>query len=118
MLNKYEIIGFLGADPKFFDGDGDKKPVAYVDVATSDSYKGKETTEWQKCVFSGRPAEIISERAHKGTMIYCCGKLLTKEYTDRKGIARRDKNLFVNDFYIFKEVDGNGNETAPFEFRG
>lgn len=104
MLNKFETIGYLGSDPKFWQGHGDKKSVAVVNIATSDKVNGKETTEWNRCVFFGRSAEIVNEYCHKGSMLFVSGKLVTKEYEDKQGNKRKDKEVLVAEFYMFKEV--------------
>lgn len=113
MLNKFETIGYLGSTPKFYQGSGEKKSVATVNIATSDKVNGKEITEWNRLVFFGRSAEIINEYTHKGSMLFISGKLVTKEYDDKQGVKRKDKEVLVADFYIFKGVSKS--ETAPEE---
>ncbi|SVE63350.1 uncharacterized protein METZ01_LOCUS516204, partial [marine metagenome] len=74
-INKVIVLGNLGADP-----DARYMPngnaVTNISVATSESWKDKETgdrqerTEWHRVVFFGRLAEIASEYLKKGSQVY------------------------------------------------
>lgn len=91
-LNQVNIIGRVGQDPEVkYLPNGD--PVANISVATSERWKDKqsgeqkEKTEWHRVVFFGKLAEIVGEYARKGTLIYCQGKLETREW-EKDGIKR------------------------------
>lgn len=89
-VNKVIIIGNLGQDPEVrYMPSG--SAVTNISVATSESWKDKETgeqtdrTEWHKVVFFGRLAEISGEYLRKGSQIYIEGRLRTRKWQDREG---------------------------------
>ena len=84
-VNKVIIIGNLGNDPEVkYMPNGNA--VANITVATSESWKDKNTgeqvnkTEWHKVVFFRRLAEIVGEYLKKGSKIYIEGKLQTRTW--------------------------------------
>ena len=92
-LNKVTIIGHLGKDPESrFLPDG--KAVANFTVATSETWKDKESgekkekTEWHRITAFGKLAEICGEYLKKGTLVYIEGKLGTRKWTDKEGVER------------------------------
>lgn len=89
-VNKVTIIGNLGQDPEIrYMPNG--KAVANVSVATSESWKDKNTgesvtkTEWHRVIFFDKLAEIIGEYLQKGSKIYVEGKLQTRKWQDKGG---------------------------------
>ncbi len=89
-INKVIIIGNLGDDPEsrsFPDGGS----VCNVSVATSESWKDKQTgqqkesTEWHRIVFRNRLAEIAQQYLRKGSKVYIEGKLKTRKWTNNQG---------------------------------
>ena len=88
-INKVIVLGNLGADP-----DARYMPngnaVTNISVATTDSWKDKESgerqekTEWHRVVFFGRLAEIVSEYLKKGSQVYVEGRLQTRKWEDKK----------------------------------
>ena len=84
-INKVIIVGIAGGDPtiKYMPSGG---AVASVSIATSESYKDKNTgekkevTEWHKVVFYNRLAEIAGEYLKKGQQVYIEGKLKTRSW--------------------------------------
>lgn len=92
-LNKVQIIGHLGADPDTrYMPSG--KPVTNIRVATSETWKDKETgdkkekTEWHSVVFFDKLAEIAGEYLRKGSLAYIEGKLQTRKWQDKEGKDR------------------------------
>ena len=85
-LNKVELIGNVGTDPKLkeFDNGG---AVCNVSIATTDKgftakdgRKIEERTEWHNVVFRNGLAKVIGKYAHKGDKIYIAGKLKTRQF--------------------------------------
>src|SRR5690625_5337381 len=92
-INKVILIGNLGQDPEInYMPSGDA--VANISVATSESWKDKETgqpqerTEWHRVVFFKRLAEVVGEYLKKGSKIYVEGKLRTRKWQDQSGQDR------------------------------
>ena len=74
-VNKVIVLGNLGQDPEVrYTNDG--AAIANITVATSESYKDKNSgeqvtkTEWHRVVFYSRLAEIVGEYLKKGSKIY------------------------------------------------
>ena len=89
-VNKAIILGNLGQDPEVrYTNDG--KAIANITVATSESWKDKnsgekvEKTEWHRVSFFGRLAEIVGEYLTKGSKIYIEGKIQTRKWQDKDG---------------------------------
>ena len=102
-VNKVILIGNLGQDPEVkFMPNGNA--VANISLATSDSYKDKNTgqmvdkTEWHRVVFFQKLAEIVGEYCRKGSKIYIEGKLQTRKWTDQQGVEKYTTEIVVDGF--------------------
>ncbi len=92
-VNKVILVGNLGKDPeiRFMPSGG---AVANVTVATSESWKDKNTgeqkeqTEWHRVIFFNRLAEVVGEYLKKGSKIYVEGALQTRKWQDQSGQDR------------------------------
>lgn len=98
-VNKVILVGNLGNDPEtrhLANG----STVANISVATSESWKDKQTgekkskTEWHRVVFFNRLAEVVSEYLKKGSKIYIEGRLQTEKWTDKNGIERYTTKVY------------------------
>ena len=91
-LNKATLIGYLGADPEVrYTPSG--TAVCNFSMATSESWKDKddqrqERTEWHRIVVWRKLAEICGEYLSKGKQVYVEGRLQTRKWEDRDGVAR------------------------------
>ena len=88
-INKVILIGNLGKDPEIrFLPDGGA--VANMTIATSESWKDKQTgeqkekTEWHNIVLYKRLAEIAGEYLKKASKVYLEGSLQTTKWTDKQ----------------------------------
>lgn len=92
-VNKVILIGNLGAEPEVRYTAGGTA-VANIRVATSESWKDKqsgeqqERTEWHRVVFFKRLAEIAGEYLHKGSKVYVEGSLRTRKWQGQDGQDR------------------------------
>ncbi|HCM2429442.1 TPA: single-stranded DNA-binding protein, partial [Salmonella enterica subsp. enterica serovar Bredeney] len=74
--------------------------VANLQVATSESWRDKQTgemreqTEWHRVVVFGKLAEIASEYLRKGAQVYIEGQLRTRSWDDN-GITRYVTEILV-----------------------
>ena len=104
-INKVILIGNLGNDPDVRYTSGGA-PIANVSLATSDSWRDKETgdlqerTEWHRIVFFSRLAEIVSEYLRKGSKIYVEGRLQTRKWQDRDGNDRYTTEVVANEMQM------------------
>ena len=92
-VNKVILVGNLGADPEmraFANGD----PVCNLRVATTDTWKDKQTgekreaTEWHRVVLYRKLAEIARQYLRKGSQIYIEGRIRTRKWQDKDGVER------------------------------
>ena len=71
-INKVILVGNLGKDPEMRYTPGGAA-IANITIATSESWKDKQTgeqqekTEWHRVVFFNRLAEIVGEYLKKGS---------------------------------------------------
>jgi single-strand DNA-binding protein len=92
-FNKVMIQGNAGADAEVrYSGDG--KAVAKLRLATSESWKDKQTgerkskTEWHNVVLFGNLAEIAGDYIKVGASVYVEGSLQTRKYQGKDGQDR------------------------------
>jgi single-strand DNA-binding protein len=112
-INKVILIGNLGQDPevKYMPNGG---AVANVTVATSESWKDKNTgeqkenTEWHRVVFFRRLAEIVGEYLKKGSKVYIEGKLQTRKWQDQQGNDRYTTEIVANEMQMLDSRGGGG----------
>jgi len=102
-INKVILVGRLGQDPEVrYTPDG--KPIANITLATSESWKDKNTgqrqekTEWHRVVFFGGVAGVVGEYVRKGSQIYIEGKLQTRKWQDQSGQDRYTTEVVVDGF--------------------
>ena len=84
-INKVILLGRLGADPEIRMSQDGKK-IAKFSLATSESWKDKqsgekkEKTEWHKVIiFSSGLADITEKYLKKGSLIYIEGQISTRK---------------------------------------
>lgn len=99
-VNKVILVGNLGQDPevRYMPGGG---AVANISIATSESWKDKNTgeqkekTEWHRVVIFGKLAEIAGEYLKKGSQVYIEGALQTRKWTDQAGVDKYTTEIVV-----------------------
>ena len=111
-VNKVIILGNLGKDPevKFMPNGG---AVANLTVATSESWKDKQTgeqkekTEWHRVSMFGKLAEIAGEYLKKGSKVYLEGTLQTRKWTNQEGKDQYTTEVVVQGFSgVMQMLDG------------
>jgi single-strand DNA-binding protein len=112
-VNKVILIGNLGRDPEVrYTPSG--SAVCNVTVATSRSWKGKESgekveeTEWHRVVFYDRLAEIAGEYLKKGRSIYVEGRLKTRKWTDKDGAEKYTTEVIAQEMNMLGGREGMG----------
>lgn len=102
-VNKVILVGNLGKDPEVrYTPDG--KAVTNITLATSESWKDKNTgqrqekTEWHRIVFFGGVASVAGEYLKKGSKVYIEGKLQTRKWQDQSGQDRYTTEVVVDGF--------------------
>lgn len=117
-VNKVILVGNLGRDPEVrYSPNG--QAVANVTIATSDSWKDKnsgekqERTEWHRIVFFGRLAEIAGEYLKKGAQVYVEGRLQTRKWQDKDGHDRYTTEIVANEMQMLGSRSGAGAPSEP-----
>ena len=101
-VNKVILVGNLGRDPEIRRNQaGD--PIANLSIATSESWKDKQTgerrekTEWHRVVsFNKHLNDVIEKYVKKGSKIYIEGKLQTRKWTDKDGVDRYSTEVVLD----------------------
>jgi single-strand DNA-binding protein len=93
-VNKVILVGNLGKDPEIR-ATQDGKEIASLSVATSESWKDRQTgerrekTEWHRIViFNEQLVRVAREYLRKGSKVYVEGVLQTRKWTDKEGVER------------------------------
>lgn len=115
-INRVTLIGNVGQEPDVrYMQNGDA--VANVSIATSESWKDKNTgekqekTEWHRVVFFRRLAEVVAEYVKKGSKIYIEGKLQTKKWQDKDGNDRYTTEIVADRMQMLDSKGGNQGQT-------
>ena len=110
-INKAIIVGNVGQDPEVrYMPSG--SAVAEVSVATTESWKDKQTgdkqerTEWHRVTFFGRLAEIVGEYVRKGSQIYVEGSIRTEKWQDKNGNDRYTTKIIANEMQMLGSRGG------------
>ena len=104
-INKVILIGNLGADPETR-AMPSGTTVANLRIATSESWRDKQTgeqqerTEWHRVALFGRLAEIAGEYLRKGSQVYIEGSLRTRKYQDKQGNERYSTEIIGSDLQM------------------
>jgi single-strand DNA-binding protein len=87
MLNKAILIGHVGKDPEIKNVNG--KPMAQFSIATSESWKDKDSgerkqkSEWHRIVcFQEGLVNIIKQYVKKGSKVYIEGQIVHRKWDD------------------------------------
>lgn len=114
-VNKVILVGNLGNDPDVrYMPNGNA--VANVSLATSDSWKDKNTgeqqerTEWHRVVFFNRLAEIVEQYVKKGSKIYVEGRLQTRSW-EQDGVKRYTTEIVASEMQM---LDSRGSAGSDF----
>src|SRR4051794_30477015 len=103
-VNKVILIGNLGKDPEIRRTQ-DGRPIANLSVATSDSWRDKNTgekrekNEWHRgVIFSEGLCKVVEQYLKKGSKIYIEGSLQTRKYQDKDGQDKYSTKIVLQNF--------------------
>ena len=122
-INKVILIGNLGADPESRSMPSGMN-VTNLRIATSESWKDKQTgemqerTEWHSVAMFGRLAEISAQYLRKGSQVYIEGRLRTRKWQDKEGRDRYTTEIVADEMQMLGGRGGGGagggaSERAP-----
>ena len=115
-VNKVILVGNLGRDPEVRHTQ-DGKPIVNLSVATSESWKDrntgerKERSEWHRVViFNEGLAKIAEQYLKKGSTVYLEGQLQTRKWTDKDGVEKYSTEVIVQGFNSSLKMVGGRSE--------
>jgi single-strand DNA-binding protein len=121
-LNKAIIIGSLGRDPEVRHTQ-DGKPIVNLTVATSETWRDKNTgerkekTEWHRVViFNENIAKVAEQYLRKGSSVYIEGQLQTRKYTDKDGAEKYSTEIVLQNYrgeLVMLGNKGDGTSDRP-----
>lgn len=117
-INKVILVGNLCADPELRNT-STGAAVATLRVATSDSWRDKQTgemqerTEFHRVKFFGRLAEVSADWLRKGRQVYIEGSLRTDKYTDSAGTERYSTDVIGNEMQMLGSAGSKPTRTTP-----
>ena len=102
LVNKVQLIGRLGNDPKVQEFNNVKR--AAINLATNEVYKNAkgervQNTTWHNVVAWRKTADLIEKLCKKGKEVAIEGKLVQRSYTDKN-----DQKKFVTEIVATKMV--------------
>ncbi|OCW58904.1 single-stranded DNA-binding protein [Hoeflea olei] len=124
-VNKVILIGNLGADPEIRRTQ-DGRPIANLSVATSESWRDKNTgerrekTEWHRVViFNEGLCKIAENYLKKGSKVYLEGQLQTRKWTDQSGQDKYSTEVVLQGFNgNLTMLDGRGEGGGGGDYGG
>ena len=103
-INKVILIGNVGKDPEIRSTQSGSK-IANLSLATSESWKDKQTgerqerTEWHRVVvFGDGLVRVIENYVKKGSKLYVEGQLQTRKWQDQSGNDRYSTEVVLQGY--------------------
>ena len=116
MMNRVMLMGNVGQDPvvkQTVDGG----TVATLSLAT----KMRDDTQWHRCVFFKKQAELVEQYVRKGKLIVVEGSIKYGKYTDKAGIERHTTEILCNNLIFVpqakpeaRQEERHDDEEVPF----
>ncbi|HXZ67529.1 MAG TPA: single-stranded DNA-binding protein [Alphaproteobacteria bacterium] len=117
-VNKVILLGNLGADPEVRHTQ-DGRPIVHLRIATSDTWRDKQTgerkekTEWHRVtIFNEGLAKVAQQYLRKGSQVYIEGQLQTRKYQDAQGQDRYSTEIVLQNFNSALTMVGGRGEGA------
>ena len=118
-LNKVLLIGRLGADPEIKQMVNGKN-VARLSLATSDTWKDKNTgekkekVEWHRVsVFNEGLVSVIQQYLKKGSQVFIEGQIRTNKWKDEQsGQDKYSTEIVLSGFNGSLTMLGSGNQSS------
>ena len=123
-VNKVILLGNLGADPEVRHTQ-DGRAIVHLRIATSDSWRDKQTgerkekTEWHRVtIFNEGLAKVAQQYLRKGSQVYVEGQLQTRKYQDAQGVERYSTEIVLQNFNSALTMVGGRGENASAGING
>lgn len=103
-VNKVILVGNVGKDPEIRRTQ-DGRPIANLSLATSESWRDKNTgekkekTEWHRVVIFSEPlCKVVEQYVKKGSKLYIEGALQTRKWTDQAGVEKYSTEVVLQGY--------------------
>lgn len=114
-VNKVILVGNVGKDPEIRRTQ-DGRPIANINLATSESWRDKNTgekkerTEWHRVViFNENLCKVVEQYVKKGSKLYIEGQLQTRKWTDQSGVEKYSTEVVLQNFNsVLTMLEGRG----------
>ncbi len=114
-VNKVILVGNLGRDPEIRTTQ-DGREIANLAIATSESWKDKNTgerkekTEWHRvAIFNDGLVSVVKNYLKKGAKVYIEGQLQTRKWTDKDNQEKYSTEVVLQGFNsTLHMLDGKG----------
>lgn len=118
-INKVILVGNLGRDPEVR-ATQDGREICNLAIATSDSWKDKNTgerkekTEWHRVViFNDGLVRVAKNYLRKGSKVYIEGALQTRKWTDKDGAEKYSTEVVLQGYGgNLTMLDGKGGDSG------
>ncbi len=118
-INKVILVGNVGQDPEIRSTQ-DGREIANFSLATSESWKDKNTgekkekTEWHRVVvFSQGLTSIVKNYVKKGSKLYIEGSLQSRKWTDNQGVEKYTTEIVLQNYNsTIQMLDSNRNSNS------
>lgn len=118
MLNKAQVIGNLGSDPKISIVNNGQTKVAYFSVATTEKgymtqsgVKTPDKTEWHNIVCFGKLADVVDKYIKKGSKVFVEGKMRKRTYEDKNRVKRSIMEINAEIIEMLDSKQSNQSDT-------
>lgn len=121
-LNKIQIIGNVGQEPRIFNGR--ESEFATFSVAVTKRYKDAtgetlKRTTWFSVTVNGKQVATVKQYVHKGTALYIEGEMQLNEYVGNDGAKRTSWELRASNIQLLSSpapqgANDNVEEDLPF----
>lgn len=119
-INKVILLGNLGQDAEFKTMQNGKSMLSFS-IATTESWKDKETQEWRNnttwhncVVFNERIIENKRDKLVKGVKIFLEGAFSSYQYIDNEGIGKIACQVVEDKIVVFNQSTSSEQAQDPF----
>lgn len=103
-VNKIILVGNVGKNPEIRSTQ-DGREIANITIATSDTWKDKNTgerkekTEWHRIsIFNENLVKVVKNYVKKGAKLYIEGSLQTRKWTDKDGVEKYSTEVVLQNY--------------------
>lgn len=115
-VNDITLIGHVGNAPEVRATTAGTR-VAKLSLATNTKIREAERTDWHRCVFFGKLADIVEQYVSKGDRLYVRGRVEYSTTTDADENTRYYTDVIVNELVMLgggTKASAQGDEESPF----